>query len=93
MKAKGARDRPASVCARPLNLAHALGEDFQITLWNYHFEHVLYRLSRSEWRDRFVLKGAMLPRLWAGQPYRATVDLELLRRDSHSHALSQCVLL
>ena len=37
-------------------------------------------LSRSELRERFVLKGAMLLRLWADQPYRATVDLDLLSR-------------
>ncbi|TLZ42140.1 MAG: nucleotidyl transferase AbiEii/AbiGii toxin family protein [Gammaproteobacteria bacterium] len=37
-------------------------------------------LSRSELRERFVLKGAMLLRLWADQPYRATVDLDLISR-------------
>jgi len=31
-------------------------------------------------RERFVLKGAMLLRLWADQPYRATVDLDLISR-------------
>lgn len=80
MKAKEPRDRSASVRARLLNLARDRGEDFQITLRNYLFERFLYRLSRSELRERFVLKGAMLLRLWADQPYRATVDLELLSR-------------
>ncbi len=80
MKAKEPRDRSASVRARLLNLARDRGEDFQITLRNYLFERFLYRLSRSELRERFVLKGAMLLRLWADQPYRATVDLDLLSR-------------
>ena len=80
MKAKEPRDRSASVRARLLNLARERGEDFQITLRNYLFERFLYRLSRSELRERFVLKGAMLLRLWADQPYRATVDLDLLSR-------------
>ena len=31
-------------------------------------------------RERFVLKGALLLRLWSDQPYRATRDLDLLRR-------------
>jgi hypothetical protein len=80
LKAKEPRDRSASVRARLLNLARDRGEDFQITLRNYLFERFLYRLSRSELRERFVLKGAMLLRLWADQPYRATVDLDLLSR-------------
>jgi hypothetical protein len=44
------------------------------------FERFLYRLSVSPIRDRFVLKGAMLLRVWSHQPYRATRDLDLLRR-------------
>jgi hypothetical protein len=80
LKAKEPRDRSASVRARLLNLARDRGEDFQITLRNYLFERFLYRLSRSELRERFVLKVAMLLRLWADQPYRATVDLDLLSR-------------
>jgi predicted nucleotidyltransferase component of viral defense system len=83
LKAKKPRDRAASVRARLLNLARERGEDFQITLRNYFFERFLYRLSRSELRERFVLKGAMLLRLWADQPYRATVDLDLLSRGSN----------
>jgi nucleotidyltransferase AbiEii toxin of type IV toxin-antitoxin system len=78
LKSKEPKDRSASVRARLLNLARERGEDFQITLRNYLFERFLYRLSRSEVRERFVLKGAMLLRLWADQPYRATVDLDLL---------------
>lgn len=86
MKAKEPRDRAASVRARLLNLARARGEDFQVTLRSYLFERFLYRLSRSEMRERFVLKGAMLLRLWADQPYRATVDLDLLSRGSSDPA-------
>ncbi len=67
MKAKEPRDRSASVRARLLNLARDRSEDFQITLRNYLFERFLYRLSRSELRERFVLNGAMLLRLWADQ--------------------------
>jgi predicted nucleotidyltransferase component of viral defense system len=83
LKDKELKDRPASVRARLLNLARERGEDFQITLRNYLFERFLYRLSRSELRERFVLKGAMLLRLWANQPYRATVDLDLLSRGNN----------
>jgi hypothetical protein len=86
MKEKEPKDRAASVRARLLNLARARGEDFQLTLRNYLFERFLYRLSCSPLRERFVLKGAMLLRLWAEQPYRATVDLDLLSRGSSEPA-------
>jgi Nucleotidyl transferase AbiEii toxin, Type IV TA system len=47
---------------------------------SYCLERFLYRLGASDRRDRFVLKGAMLLRIWSDQPYRATRDLDLLRR-------------
>ena len=83
MKGKGPKDLAASVRARLLNLAHDRREDFQVTLRNYLFERFLYRLSSSGLRERFVLKGAMLLRLWADQPYRSTVDLDLLSRGNN----------
>lgn len=70
----------ASVSARLLNRAHQTGLDHQTLLTSYCLERFLYRLSVSDRRDRFVLKGAMLLRLWSDQPYRATLDLDLLRR-------------
>ena len=59
------KDRAASIRTRLLNLARKRGEDFQITLRNYLFERFLYRLSLSDVNERFILKGAMLLRLWA----------------------------
>ncbi len=70
----------ASVSARLLNRARETGEDHQTLLTSYCLERFLYRLSVSDRRQRFVLKGAMLLRLWSDQPYRATRDLDLLRR-------------
>lgn len=83
------RDRTnlaASVCARLYNRAKQTGDDYQTLLTGYCFERFLYRLGRSELRDRFVLKGAMLLRVWSEQPYRATRDLDLLRRGDGSFA-------
>lgn len=54
------------------------------TLRNYFFERFLYRLQESKLSERFVLKGAMLFRVWAEQPYRATMDLDLLSRGDNS---------
>jgi len=68
----------ASVAARLLNRAKQSGDDYQTLLTGYCFERFLYRLGTSSVRDRFVLKGAMLLRVWSDQPYRATRDLDLL---------------
>jgi predicted nucleotidyltransferase component of viral defense system len=49
----------------------------------YALERLLYRLGRSAHRDEFVLKGAMLFRVWAELPYRPTRDLDLLGYGEH----------
>jgi len=76
----GKADLAASVAARLLNQAKATGENHENLLIRYCLERFLYRLGASECRERFVLKGAMLLRLWSDRPYRATYDLDLLRR-------------
>ncbi len=80
----GKKNLPASVAARLLNRAKQAGDDYQTLLTSFCFERFLYRLGASEVRDRFVLKGAMLLRVWSDQPYRATRDLDLLRRGEGS---------
>lgn len=72
------RNVPASVRARLSECACERREDLQLILTHYAIERLLYRLSVSPHRDRFVLKGAMLFSLWAPMPYRATRDLDLL---------------
>jgi hypothetical protein len=47
-------------------------------LTRYGVERFLYRLSRSEYRDRFILKGAMLFPVWGMPSYRQTRDIDLL---------------
>ena len=76
----GKSNLAASVAARLLNRAKQTGDDYQTLLTSYCLERFLYRLGASSLRDRFVLKGAMLLRLWSERPYRATRDLDLLRR-------------
>jgi hypothetical protein len=76
----GKTNLAASVAARLLNRARQTGDDYQTLLTSYCLERFLYRLGVSDRRDRFVLKGAMLLRLWSDRPYRATIDLDLLRR-------------
>lgn len=78
------RNLAASVRQRLMNLSRARGEDFQFILTRYALERLLYRLSQSEHRDVFVLKGAMLFQLWGDQPHRPTRDLDLLGRGENS---------
>lgn len=51
-------------------------------LSEFAIERLLYRLGASSHRDRFVVKGATLFRLWAAGERRATWDLDLLGRGS-----------
>lgn len=80
----GNRNLPASVAARLLNRAKQTGDVYQTLLTSFCFERFLYRLGKSEARERFVLKGAMLLRVWSDRPYRATRDLDLLRKGDGS---------
>jgi len=41
-------------------------------------ERFLYRISLSEYKDKFLLKGAALFAFWFNQPHRPTKDLDLL---------------
>jgi len=69
----------ASVRERLLQLARKNGEDFDRMLGRYTTERLLYRLSRSSFRSRFVIKGAVLFTVWQdGKPLpRSTKDLDL----------------
>lgn len=68
----------ASVRARLLNLAKERNEPFDLLLTQYALERLLHRLSISKYKDKFVLKGAMLLRHWLDDPHRPTRDLDLL---------------
>jgi predicted nucleotidyltransferase component of viral defense system len=68
----------ASVGARLLNVAKAQGVDFNQVLVRFALERILYRLTKSQHADRFLLKGALLFTLWYDMPHRATRDADLL---------------
>lgn len=70
--------RAASVHARLLNGARERREDFNLTLGRYAVERFLYRISISDARDQFVLKGALLFDLWFHAPHRPTKDADFL---------------
>jgi hypothetical protein len=68
----------ASVHARLLDRATAESRPFNELLQYYGMERFLYRLSRSSHAERFVLKGALMLRVWGGPMARATKDIDLL---------------
>lgn len=74
------RNLAASVRARLQNLAREEKLEFQLVLSEFAVERLLYRLSVSDQVHRFVLKGAMLFRVWTRDRLRATWDLDLLGR-------------
>jgi predicted nucleotidyltransferase component of viral defense system len=71
------RNIAASIRQRLLNHSTATKTDPNLVLIWYALERFLYRLSLSPYSDRFVLKGAMLFRLWGATGFRSTKDLDL----------------
>ena len=57
---KATRDIGASVRARLLNLARERGQVLDLLLTRYALERLLYRLSLSAHRNRFVLFDCLL---------------------------------
>jgi predicted nucleotidyltransferase component of viral defense system len=67
-----------SVRVRLLKAAKESGEEFNYALTRYAHERLLARLAASKHADKFVLKGAMLFRVWSSTMHRPTKDLDLL---------------
>jgi predicted nucleotidyltransferase component of viral defense system len=78
VKRDGPKNIVASVQARLVQRSRELGVEHQLTLARFGGERLLYRLSKSEFADRFVLKGAALLLLWLGETIRPTKDVDLL---------------
>lgn len=68
----------ASVRARLLKIAKERNQQLELLLTRYVLQRLLYRLSISSYRERFVLKGALLLTTWFDDPLRPTRDLDLL---------------
>lgn len=91
MNDKRGKNTAASVRDRLLALARERGEDFQLLLTQYGLERLLYRLSQSNYRDRFILKGAMLFMLWGDHAHRPTRDVDFLGFGDNSEAGLQAI--
>jgi len=70
----------ASVRQRLLDKARETGRPFNELLQYFAMERFLYRLSRSPYANKFVLKGALMLMVWEAPLSRPTMDIDLLGR-------------
>lgn len=81
----------ASIQARLKNISRTEGVNLNYILTRYGVERFLYRLSKSDYNSRFVLKGASLFTVWLGPSFRTTKDADFLcRGNSDPEYLVQC---
>lgn len=78
-----ARDLGASVRQRLLNQSRVQNRPFQELLQYFAMERFLYRLSKSPYADRFILKGALLLTAWRAPASRPTMDIDLAGRTNN----------
>ncbi len=77
----------ASVRQRLLDKARADQRPFAELLQYYAMERFLYRLSLSPRADEFILKGALLQRVWCAPLERPTMDIDMLGKTGNRTAL------
>ena len=75
MTPKPVKNIGASVRRRLLNKAREEKRGLQELMQYYAMERFLYRLSVSPYADQFVLKGALLLRVWQTPLARPTMDI------------------
>jgi len=80
------KNLPASIRQRLLNRARNDRRPFSELLQYYAMERFLYRLSQSVYVDRFILKGALMLRVWRSPEVRPTMDIDMLGRTSRGEA-------
>ena len=78
MTKPGTKNVGASVRQRLLNKARETGRPFSELLQYFAMERFLYRLSKSQFADKFVLKGALMLTAWNAPLLRPTMDIDLL---------------
>lgn len=68
----------ASVRQKLLNKARNDKRPFNELLQYYAMERFLYRLSVSSHASRYILKGALMLRIWDAAEIRPTMDIDML---------------
>jgi len=83
---KSPRNIPASVQQHILNRAKSDQRPFNELLQYYAMKRFLYRLSQSAHAARFILKGALMLRVWRSPELRPTMGIDMLGRTSNKEA-------
>ncbi len=81
---KEVKNLQESVYHRLRNIAHSKKRPTQEVLRYYAMERFLYRLSISEYRNAFFLKGGLMLMVWSPSVYRPTRDIDLLGKINNS---------
>lgn len=80
MNKREVKDVAASVRQRLQNRARDTDRPFSEILQYYAMERFLFRLSKSAYSKKFVLKGALMLAVWEAPTSRPTMDIDLLGR-------------
>lgn len=83
---RSVKNLPASVRQRLLDRARNDKRPFNELLQYYAMERFLYRLAQSAHAGRFILKGALMLRVWRAPEIRPTMDIDMLGRTSNGEA-------
>lgn len=75
---KDIKNIEASVKAQLKNKAKQMNIPFAEVLQYYGMERFLYRLSKSKYVDKFILKGALMFNVWGLSERRITLDIDFL---------------
>ena len=87
----GKKNYDKSVKTRLLNLMNETGYKYMYLLARYFNERLLYRVSVSQYKDKFLLKGGSLLYAMNGLEARPTVDVGLWRTGSVVAGISWAV--
>lgn len=81
-----------SVHQRLLREAQRMNRTFNELLQHYAIERFLYRLGRSPYADKLLLKGALLLRVWQIPLARPTMDIDVLGRTAGTRQAISSIL-
>lgn len=76
----------ASVRQKLLNRARRDHRPFNELVQYYAMERFIYRLSQSQYSEQFILKGALMLRVWEAPEFRPTMDIDMLGKTGTSYS-------
>lgn len=78
------RNVPESIRQCLYQLAKKNKRPFNEILQYYSMERFLYRMSKSKHAEKFILKGALMMRVWQVPEFRPTMDIDILGKISNN---------